>query len=249
MPGVDIALTNFPNQPEQLSLVQAALNPTLQSALCVEPFGGGVKLSAIIDNVAAGHNFPSGATQDRRAWFEITAYSAGTVVYSSGLVPDGTPVVSVPDPDLWLLRDCMFAPDGGQVDMFWQAASIDGNELPAIVTFDISSPDFYLGHKLRYWPPSGTPIPTPDMITLKVHLMPVGLDVLDDLIASGDLDAGFRSLMPTFDLGTTLEWTPDAGRDIYVDRDTGGVVYCTTTTNLNVQADKFPAPVKTMCAP
>src|SRR3974377_2267988 len=47
MPGVDVALTDFPNKPEQLALVQSFLDPTLQTALCVEHFGGGVKLSAI----------------------------------------------------------------------------------------------------------------------------------------------------------------------------------------------------------
>jgi hypothetical protein len=248
-PAVDVALTDFPNKPEQLAMVQSALNPTLQTALCVEPFGGGVKLSAIVDNAAAGHSFPSGSAQDRRAWFEVTAYSAGTVVYSSGVVPAGTPVVSIPDPDLWLLRDCMFDADGGQVDMFWNAASYDGNALPGISTFDISSPDFYLGHKLRYFPPSGEPIPTPDRITLAVHVTPIGLDVLNDLVATGDLDAGIPALMPTFDIGDTLEWTADAGTHTYVDRDTGGIVFCATTTSLNVLADKFPAPVKTLCSP
>lgn len=248
-PGVDVALTDFPNKPEQLAMVQSSLDPTLQTALCVEPFAGGAKLSAIVDNAGAGHSFPSGSAQDRRAWFEVTAYAGGNVVYSSGVVPAGTPVVSSPDPDLWLLRDCMFDTDGGQVDMFWNAASYDGNALPAIVTFDISSPDFYLGHKQRFFPPSGEPIPTPDRITLSVHLMPIGFDVLDDLIASGDLDAGFRAVMPTFDIGATLEWTPDAGTHTYVDRDTGGLVFCATTTSLNVQADKFPAPVKTNCSP
>ncbi len=249
MPGVDVALTDFPNKPQQLSLVQSFLDPTLQTALCVEPFGGGAKLSAIVDDVAAGHSFPSGAVQDRRAWFEVIAYSGANVVYSSGVVPDGTPVTQIPDPDLWLLRDCMFGTDGGPVDMFWQAAAVTGNELPAIVTFDISSPDFYLGHKLRFFPPSGTPIPTPDRITFRVRMMPVGLDVMNDLIASGDLDAGFLAVMPTFQIGQTLEWTPDAGTKTYVDRDTGGTVYCATTTNINVQADRFPAPVKTNCAP
>ena len=73
--------------------------------------------------------------------------------------------------------------------------------------------------------------------------------MLDDLIASGDLDAGFRGLMPTYDIGNTLEWTPDAGTHTYVDRDTGELVFCATTTSLNVQADKFPAPVKTLCSP
>ena len=45
-PAVDVALTDFPNKPEQLAMVQSSLDPTLQSAICIEPFAGGAKLSA-----------------------------------------------------------------------------------------------------------------------------------------------------------------------------------------------------------
>ena len=40
------------------------------------------------------------------------------------------------DPDLWLVRDCIFDGSGAPVDMFWQAASYDSNQLPGPVTTD-----------------------------------------------------------------------------------------------------------------
>ena len=88
-----------------------------------------------------------------------------------------------------------------------------------------------------------------DRITLQVKIQPVGRDILDDLVASGDLDAGVRDAIPTLPVGAMLEWTPAAANQTYVDRTTGGTVFCATATNINVQADKFPAPVRTRCAP
>jgi hypothetical protein len=38
-------------------------------------------------------------------------------------------------------------------------------------------------------------------------VQPVGLDILDDLIASGDLDAAVRDAMPVFDIsGAARTW-------------------------------------------
>jgi hypothetical protein len=68
-------------------------------------------------------------------------------------------------------------------------------------------------------------------------------------VASGDLDAGIRDAMPTLLVGGMLEWTPATATQTYVDRNTGGTVFCATNTNINVQADKFPAPVRTRCSP
>jgi hypothetical protein len=252
-PGVDLALTDFPDKPNQQNLVLAFLNTTLQTAICVEPFGGGDKVGVLLDNVATGHFWPSGAAQDRRAWFEVVAYSGSNVVYQSGVVPDGTNLITGADPDLWLLRDCMFDANDAGVDMFWQAADYESNTLPVKTTFDPSSPDFYKTHKIRFFPPSGAPIIPPsgqiDRITLQVKIQPVGRDVLDDVVNSGDLDAGIRDAMPTLLVGNMLEWTQAAATHTYIDRTTGGTVFCATNTNINVQADKFPAPVRARCSP
>src|SRR5262249_26469751 len=150
-PGVDLALTDFPDKDNQKKLVQAFLATTLQTAICVEAVGGGSKVGVLLDNVAAGHFWPSGAAQDRRAYFELVAYSGSNVVYQSGVVPAGANLLTEADPDLWLLRDCMFDANDAGVDMFWQAASYESNTLPVKTTFDPSSADFYKTHKIRFF--------------------------------------------------------------------------------------------------
>ena len=248
-PGVDVALTPFPDVQRQHDQIQTLLDSTLQSAICVEPFGSQVQVSVIMDNVAAGHFFPSGAEQDRRAFVELVAYSAGAVIYQSGVIASGQPAAKSTDPDLWLMRDCMFDAQGKQVHMFWEAASFETNSLQPLSTFDVSSPDFYQTHKQRFFPSSGATIPMPDRITMRVRLEPVGLEILDDLIASGDLDPSVRAAFSTLQVGPTLEWTPAAATSSYIDRVTQNRVFCATGTNLNVQADKFPAPARSKCAP
>ncbi len=135
------------------------------------------------------------------------------MVYQSGVVPDGSNLVTdAADPDIWLLRDCMFDTGGKEVSMFWQAADYESNTLPVKVTFDPSDPRFYSTHKIRFFPPSGAPIvPTAgqiDRITLQVKMQPVGRDVLDEVVNSGDLDAGIRDAMPTLPVGGMLDLDP-----------------------------------------
>ncbi len=221
-PGVDVALDpTFTNAAVERGVVQGKLDDeTLQGAVCVTRAGG---IRVVLDDVAVGHQWPSGAAQDRRAWVEVRATRNGVPVYQSGVVPDGgTPTEVTGDPDLWLLRDCMFGPDGGQVDMFWQAASTQGNELPALASTAGTSAGTYT-HRTQLFPRSGQPITIdggtvePDDVIVTVWIQPVGLDVLADLVDSGDLDAGVIASMPVFQVsltgpGTagTLEWKPDA---------------------------------------
>ena len=86
MPGVDVALTPFPEREEQRRLVEEALAGTVQSALCVLPQGANSRLQLVLDNGGAGHGFPSGATSDRRFWAEVLAEQGGVPLYSSGVV-------------------------------------------------------------------------------------------------------------------------------------------------------------------
>ena len=67
-PGVDLALDpTFPQADLQKAAVQASLDSTLQAALCVKGVPGQASIQVVLDNVGAGHQWPSGATQDRRA--------------------------------------------------------------------------------------------------------------------------------------------------------------------------------------
>ena len=251
-PGVDVALTDFPQAAVQQAAVQAQLDNTLQAALCVKGNAGQVSIQVVLDNVGAGHKWPSGATQDRRAWVEVIASSAGQPFYSSGVVADGQSVLDLKDPDLWLLRDCIFDSQGQPVNMFWEAASHDSNQLLGPVTNVQTDPSYYLTHALRTYPAS-TSVPAtlttmPDSVTMRVRLVPVGLDVLDDLIDGGDLDPSVKAKMATFSLGaTTLTWTAATATIKYPED--GLPVLCVASGLSNGGVGAHPAPEHTMCTP
>jgi hypothetical protein len=255
-PAVDVALDpSFPHVAEQEEAVQTFLNSTLQSALCVVE--GGPTQSAIrvvLDNVAAGHGFPSGSAQDRRLWVEVTAYQGTNVLYQSGVVPANTSPAVGADADEWLLRDCMLDPSLNPVDMFWQADSYETNQLPAQLTFQPTDPRYYQSHIVQAYPRSTGDwfAGVPDRVTMKIHLQPMGLEVLDDLVGTGDLDASVRAMMPTYDLDlggtTTLEWTAAAVNGTYFENNSYKVD-CVTATNLNVATDKVQATGHLHCTP
>ncbi len=227
--GVDLALTPFPRQAEQRKLVEQMLDVTLRAEICVAEVPGGFVLEVLLDNVGAGHRFPSGAAHDRRVWTEVIAYDGATPIYESGVVAQGQPVLSLSDPDLWVLREGVFGAGGQEVHMFWDIASTKndcaddsrpGCTIPGPVTFDQTDPDFFITHVSRRFPRSGIAVGATDRVTLRVRLRPVGLDVLDDLVASGDLDPTVRDAMQTLDLlpnrgveDVALAWTPAAAED------------------------------------
>jgi hypothetical protein len=221
----------------------------------VKGTAGQAVIQVVLDNVGAGHMWPSGATQDRRAWVEVMAYTNAQPTqpyYSSGVVADGQSVLGLADPDLWLIRDCIFDAQNTEVHMFWQAASHDGNQLPGPITNVPTEMNYYLTHVLREYPaPTSTPpmlTMMPDRVTMRVRLVPVGLDVLDDLIQSGDLDAGVKAAMTTYALaGATLEWTAAKATIKYVDQ--GLPVLCVTSGLSTGSQGANPAPAHTKCKP
>jgi nitrate/TMAO reductase-like tetraheme cytochrome c subunit len=233
--------------------VKTLLASTFQGALCVTA-GGGIRV--ILDPVLTGHRWPSGAAQDRRAWTEIIAYEGSSVVYQSGVVPDGTAVTELRnDPDLWLLREQMYGSSGGPVTMFWQAAATSSNALPALATFDPTNPAYYANHVEQFFPRAGDAQPTslsqvPDRVTLRLRLQPVGSDVLADLVDGGDLDPAIAAEQPTYDVSfltadggvqPALEWTPQSTTAQYVDDFDQTIATCVSTLDFNVAATKVPA--------
>jgi len=251
VPGVDVALTDFPEIEAQKQAIQASLDTTLLAEICVRGAGSpGATIQVVLDNAGAGHKWPSGASQDRRAWVELKAYAGDQIVYQSGVVPDGQSVADITDPDLWWPRECMLDKDGKQVHMFWEAADFDENTLPGAVTNNMADPAFYSTHVVRTFPrPTSEPpalATPPDRVTMRVIMVPVGLDVLDDLIASGDLDPSFKDKMPSFVLApTVLEWTEAAATIKYPDQ---GVQVSCVTAGLSTGANNGePAPEMTKC--
>jgi hypothetical protein len=219
LPGVDLALTaGFPGTDTAQLEVQALLDSTIQGTLCLTDDAANPTVEVTLDNVGAGHFYPSGATPDRRAWVAITAYAADQVIYQSGAVPAGQSVemTAASDPDLWLIRDCLFDGTGAQTNMFWDAATLSpSNQIPGSVKQTVSDPTSFTRSHVKYvYPtaPAATLPSRPDRITLSVILKPVGDEVLNDLVATQDLDAAVAQAVPQFTLGggAAMEWTAAA---------------------------------------
>jgi hypothetical protein len=251
--GVDTAIVDFPGIEEQKALVQKSLDTTLQAALCVKgATSGTASIQVVLDNVGAGHSWPSGSTQDRRAYAEVIAYAKNKVVYASGVVKDGDAVLAKPDADLWLLRDCMFDDKKALVHDFWQAASYEGNALPGPVTANASDPSYYLTHVVQTYPRAMTTTLTDtiDRVTLRVRLEPIGLEVLDELVAKGDLDPKHRAALAArvVDIaGAAIEWKPELATIKYPE---DGLEVACVTKGLATGANAGqPAKAKSNCSP
>jgi hypothetical protein len=213
-PGVDVALTKFPNRAALRSAVaDCQLGPSVSFfTLEVTP----PDLFTFQLETNAGHNQPSGASQDRRMWLEFSAYDeAGKLLEgSSGIIADGE-IEERPkhDPQLVMFRDRIFDAQGKPVHMFWQAAPSDAHPegyessvLPVSTTTYIEGKHAVV-EQYRASGPNGLPA----RVTARLRMRPIGMDVLHDLVESGDLDAKIADEMPTFTFGARIEWTPENG--------------------------------------
>ena len=206
VPGVDISLTTSESNAQKV-LVQSNLDPALVAKLCVTAPGNGPTVTATLDDAFVGHNWPSGAAHDRRAWLEIVAYEGPNVVFSSGVVADGQDVLSIADPNLWIFRTRLLDANGSEVKFMWQAAKLDGTFLTPSVTNDPQAPAYYHALSHTYDVP-----PNADKITMRLRVIPIGLDIINDLISSGDLAPALAANIPVYTLaGTTLTWTTANG--------------------------------------
>jgi hypothetical protein len=204
--GVDVALTPFPETEAQRAAIARDLDATLLPKLCVTPVAGG-QIEYTLDNVGAGHMWPSGAAHDRRAWAEVIAYDAdGDEVFSSGKVPDGRDPEQIGDPNLWTLHDQAFDASGNHATFFWEIARIETHLLPPQVTIDPSDPRFY--HAVTRTYPVGGRLQDIARVTARVKIRPLALEIIDKLADEGLLDRALRDAVPTFELaGAALTWT------------------------------------------
>jgi hypothetical protein len=214
LPGVDLALTDgFPGAATAQLEVQALLDSTIQGTLCLTDDPTNPQIEVTLDNVGAGHSWPSGAVPDRRAWIAVTAYAGEQILYQSGVLPAGQSVEAsaAGDPDLWLVRDCLFDQAGAQTDLFWDAFSLSpSNQIPGSVKQSVLDPTTFYRSHLKYLYPAAAPLSArPDRITLNVVIKAVGDEVLDDLVGSNDLDPAVaqKVLSLTLGGGAVMEWT------------------------------------------
>jgi len=205
-PGVDVALDDItPGQDMMREAVQRSLDTVLFSEVCVESLGGGTEITVTLENFAAGHSFPSGATQDRRAWVEVQARTAGNTVFTSGVIDDDTAVAeaAASDAHLWVLGSTGYAGDD-EVHMFWEVERLESNLLEGAKGSSPLDPNYEDVHQTRSYFFAGL---LPDEVDIAVHLRPIRKDVLDELVESGDLAPDVPDRMPTFTLrATQMTW-------------------------------------------
>ncbi len=213
--GVDVAVTDFPDaelgpqlRAEQRAAIEEVRKTSLCASLCVreDPQSGGAELTVWLHNEAAGHSWPSGATPDRRAWVELVARDeADAVTFESGVVGEDQAIAKLDDPHLWLLRDRIFDEDGVETHMFWEAASYESELLEVPDVFGAE------GHR-ETWVSRSYPLASmPTRVNMRVLLRAMGREILDSLVASGDLDPAIVEAFETFEVAPTkLEWTPEA---------------------------------------
>jgi hypothetical protein len=243
-PAVDLAVTDFPEADTMRAQSQALLDLEIQPTLCLNELTNELQLT--LENVTAGHGFPSGATPDRRAWVELTAYAQGNVIYSSGTA-SAFPLEGSTDPDLWLMRDCLFDGAGQELRMFWQAAKLgDDSAVPGSVIPNLNDPtSFNKSHPKKVYPALSM---APDHVTVKVHLQAIGDDVLADLVQSGDLDPAIPPMVARYELGgaAALDWTPATAMP-KVDPSASAPLLCVVTP-MTYRTNTAPAVSNARCA-
>lgn len=205
MAAVDIALTPFFGADQQRELVQKTLDNTMLTQLCVRAEPTGIIMAVTLDNSFVGHAFPSGAAQDRRVWVELHAFKNGAEFFTSGTVGDKQAASVYTDPNYWLLRDKIFDSQDKETHLFWEATRFESENLPPAVTSNPQDPRF-IHSKTR----NIQLMQSPDRVTMRVRMRPMDYDLLDDLVASGDLDPAIRDKAPVFELASgTKEWRPE----------------------------------------
>jgi hypothetical protein len=92
------------------------------------------------------------------------------------------------------------------VHMFWEAASTTSRLLPG-QPYAAPHPGLKVNFTLDV---------LPARFTVRLRMRPVGMDVLQSLVDSGDLDPALLERMPTFTVGEAT-WTPaDRTREITI---------------------------------
>lgn len=210
MPGIDLPLTDFPDENVQAMAVQCDLDSSLLLKLCPVdgPLGPLRHFEVSVETVTVGHKMPSGAAQDRRLWVELTAQSDGVTAFESGNLDDNGNFLTT-DRDLFLFRDRIFDAEGNETHNFWEAAfstlhptGVESKQLPVGAT--LLEPH---NVKYTYDVPAGI-----DRVTARVRIRAMGLEIIDDLIATEDLDPSVRDRMPVLTPNdSVVEWTDADG--------------------------------------
>ena len=148
------------------------------------------------------------------------------------------------------MRDCLFDAEGQETKLFWEAASATGNAVPGSVIQNVQDPTtFNKSHPKKQYPATGMLPMMPDKVSLKIHLQAIGDDVLEDLVASQDLDPTIPDKIARYQLGgaASFEWTPATAK--VVNDPTAGTSLLCVVKPITYRTNTAAAVSNAHCAP
>lgn len=244
--GPDRALTIFPDaardaeyRAEQEREREAFRANALCASLCLVPpeFKSDPKdprpeVSLWIHNEQAGHSWPSGASADRRAWIELRSTGVDpSKTFASGVVDPKIAATEVAkkDPNMWLFHDRWYNAAGKETHMFWEVTKVEPNTLPVNDFNADANFEKTTWRERRYKLDGFSSNEEVATVQSRMRFRAMGLEIIDDLIASGDLDPSFRD---QFEIDTmvsaSLDW-PNSPTPIYSDTGYGRCVATSKT--------------------
>ncbi len=192
--------------------IQDELNLSLLSEVCGEiGVNGGGEFELYLENVSAGHRFPSGAALDRRVWVEFLAFDhAGELVFESGQITPEQAVDEYAKTDsfLWLLKDEAFNQQGSKSHRFWEIESVTRNTLPPSTLLSPLDPNYEEAHVMkRYRFASERPVYE---VQIRVFIRAIAYELLQELIDLDLLSADFMNKQETFEIEFAYQiWRAD----------------------------------------
>jgi hypothetical protein len=126
-PAVDVALTDWPHADAMRSAINACQLPDSLSYVTLTRDPGPLGQFTVALETKAGHNFPSGATQDRRLWVELIAYDENKQeLYRIGHIEDQAVEEATKQQHPCMFREYLEDQNGNETHDFWEAFAPDG---------------------------------------------------------------------------------------------------------------------------
>jgi hypothetical protein len=138
-PAVSLPLIKFPNRGYQMEEIQAFIRTAARMSVLVSEAvqaGSDLHLTVRVKNSGAGHNLPTGLSNERQMWLEVTVRTEdGGVLFRSGHLdaggdlPDGHGAEPGADPGLVTFSDRFLDAAGREVPFVFQATSVEERSL------------------------------------------------------------------------------------------------------------------------
>ena len=132
-------------------------------------------------------------------------------MFQSGNVPDDKDPEEIADPNLLAMWDLTFKDDDTPAHFFWDVAREDRRTCSGRRSRSCQT-DQAFDHSTTatFDVPNATS--SIDHITARIRIRPLSLRMLDDLVSSGDLDAGVAAQLKTLDIDSTQRtWSKATG--------------------------------------